>query len=148
MTRAFSFLIITLLLVCSTCASATTDTQILDTTYMPYQYEILFIVVAFFSLALMKLYQELEVLFGLIGLISFGIAAWFAPYIAFVETFVLTNTTGTEILHTQVVSPQPILQILLIVCFLFTLIAELYVLFLRDADHILDSANLIGNDRE
>jgi hypothetical protein len=142
MKQSAGVLFIGLLLLCSS-VSATTDMQILETTYMPYQYEMLFIVIAFSGIALMKLYQELEVLFGLIGILSFGVAAWFAPYICFVETFVIANSTGVETLHTQVVTPQPVLQVLLVVCFLFAIVAELYVLFLRDADKILDSTQLI-----
>jgi hypothetical protein len=58
------------------------------------------------------------------------------------EVFTVVDmTTGmTTVLYTQFVTPQPILQIILVVCFIFAIIMELYVVFLRESDKKLDAA--------
>jgi glucan phosphoethanolaminetransferase (alkaline phosphatase superfamily) len=122
-----------------------TDSEFAGTQYMPYQYEVLFIAIGFFCLVVMKYCQEIEVLLGLLSLIAFGIAAWFAPYICITDVFpVVDNTDGTTtVLYTQYVTPEPILQMFLVLCFLFAVIATIYVTFLRQADQVLDNAELI-----
>ena len=89
---------------------------------------------------LMRYAQDLEILFGLLAIIIFGSAAWFAAYMSINEVFTLVDMTNgeTTVLYTQFVTPQPILQIILVVCFLFAIIIELYTLFLREADKKLE----------
>ena len=114
--------------------SATVDTQFLPTTYIPYQYEILLIGMGFACWILMKYAQELEVLFGLLAIIIWGAAAWFAAYMCIENVFY----NGTTVVYSQLVTPQPILQVILAVFFIFAIIIEVYVWVLRDADKITD----------
>jgi hypothetical protein len=118
-----------------------TDTQFASQQYIPYQYEILLIGLGVACWVLMKYAQELEVMFGLLAIIIWGAAAWFAAYMSINEVFTLVDmTTGTTtVLYTQFVTPQPILQVILVVCFLFAIIIEVYVLFLRSADKATDN---------
>jgi hypothetical protein len=111
-------------------ASAAVDTQFLPSTYIPYQYEFLLIGMGFLCWALMKYAQELEVLFGLLSIIIFGASAWLSAYMCIENVFY----DGTTVMYSQLVTPQPVLQIILVVCFLFSIIGEVYVWVLRDAD--------------
>lgn len=121
-----------------------TDTQFANQQYIPYQYEIMLIGLGVACWFLMRYAPDLEVLFGLLAIIIFGAAAWFAAYMSINEVFTLVDmTTGTTtVLYTQFVTPQPILQIILSVCFLFAIVIELYVVFLREADKKLEAANI------
>lgn len=127
-----SILIGLILLVSS--VSATLDTQYLPSTYIPYQYEFLLIGLGFLCWFLMKYFADLEVVFGIVAIIIFGAASWLAAYMCIENVFY----DGTTVVYTQLVTPQPILQLILIVCFLFAVIAEVYVLFLRAADKKTD----------
>jgi hypothetical protein len=117
-----------------------TDTQFANQNYIPYQYEMMLIGLGVVCWILMRYAQDLEVLFGLLAIIIFGAAAWFAAYMSINEVFTLVDMTNgeTTVLYTQFVTPQPILQIILVVCFLFAIIIELYTLFLREADKKLE----------
>lgn len=117
-----------------------TDTQFANQNYIPYQYEMMLIGLGVMCWILMRYAQDLEVLFGLLAIIIFGAAAWFAAYMSINEVFTLVDMTNgeTTVLYTQFVTPQPILQIILVVCFLFAIIIELYTLFLREADKKLE----------
>ena len=117
-----------------------TDTQFANQNYIPYQYEMMLIGLGVMCWILMRYAQDLEILFGLLAIIIFGSAAWFAAYMSINEVFTLVDMTNgeTTVLYTQFVTPQPILQIILVVCFLFAIIIELYILFLREADKKLE----------
>ena len=117
-----------------------TDTQFANQNYIPYQYEMMLIGLGVMCWILMRYAQDLEILFGLLAIIIFGAAAWFAAYMSINEVFTLVDMTNgeTTVLYTQFVTPQPILQIILVVCFLFAIIIELYTLFLREADKKLE----------
>lgn len=131
----------------STVMTSYTDTQFSGKNYMPYQYEILFIAIAFICLIGMKINQEIEVLLGIISTIAFGVSAWFAPYLCIYDVFtVVDNRDGSAtVLYTQFVTPEPILQVLMIVCFLFSFIYLIYVIFLRDADKGMSASDIINN---
>ena len=117
-----------------------TDTKFANQNYIPYQYEMMLIGLGVTCWVLMRYAQDLEVIFGLLAIIIFGAAAWFAAYMSINEVFTLVDMTNgeTTVLYTQFVTPQPILQIILVVCFLFAIIIELYILFLREADKKID----------
>ena len=134
----------------SSVVTSYTDTQFSNPTYIPYQYEIVLICLGVACWILMRYYQDLEVLFGLLSIIIFGAAAWFAAYMSINEVFTVVDMTtgGTTILYTQFVTPQPTLQIILVVCFLFAIVAEIYVTFLRTADTKIDKSGLGGFRRE
>jgi len=123
-----------------------TDTRFANQNYLPYQYEILLIAMAFSCWVLMKYHQELETIYGLIAILLFGAAAWFSAYLSIIDMVALVDTSDgtTTILYTQLVTPQPVFQVILIVCFLFAIIIEIYVLFLRGADKSIDSQGMVG----
>lgn len=125
-----------------------TDTRFLPSTYIPYEYELLLIGLGFTCWFLMKYFAELEVLFGLLAILVFGAAAWLSAYVSKNDVFTMLDpiTNDTTILYTQLVTPQPILQVILVVCFLFAIIAEVYVLFLRAADKVTDEG-LLGKQQ-
>lgn len=142
-------LVLLVLLVCpvtayiansSSVITSYTDTQFANQQYIPYQYEVMLIGLGVACWVLMKYVADLEVLFGLLAIIVFGAASWFAAYMSINEVFTLVDmTTGTTtVLYTQFVTPQPILQVILVVCFLFAIVIEAYVLFLRSADKVTD----------
>jgi hypothetical protein len=122
-------IIISLILLVSS-VTAAVDTQFLPTTYIPYQYEFLLIGMGFLCWALMRYAPELEVLFGLLAILIFGASAWLAAYMCIENVFY----DGTEVMYSQLITPQPILQLILVVMFLFAIIIEVYVMFLRKAD--------------
>jgi uncharacterized membrane protein len=130
---AIVLVIIGLVLLVSS-VSATIDTQFLPSTYIPYQYEVLLIGLGFTCWFLMKYFSDLEVVFGLAAVIIFGAAAYMAAYMCIENVFY----DGTTVTYTQLVTPEPVLQIILIACFLFAVIIEVYVLFLRTADKKTD----------
>lgn len=116
--------------------------------YIPWEYEAGIILIGFLCWLLMKYMEDLEVVFGFLAIIIFGIAAYFAAYMAMIENNIIVNTIteNVTVVHTQYVTPQPILQIFLIVCFLFAIIIEVYVVFLRQADKKLESSNFVDAD--
>jgi hypothetical protein len=92
----------------------------------------------------MKYFQELEVIFGFLAILAFGAAAWFAAYMSIDRVFTIVDTTGaTTVLYAVQVTPQPVLQVVLIVCFLFAIVAEVYVVFLRTADTVTEKQSLL-----
>lgn len=121
-----------------------TDTQVGNQNYIPFEYELFLIGMAFFCWVLMRYAQELEILFGLLAIIIFGASAWFAAFMSKNDAITIVDGTtgGTTILYTQFVTPQPMLQIILVVCFLFAIIIELYVWVLRDSDKTIDAGNI------
>jgi hypothetical protein len=130
----------------STVLESYVSTQFLNQNYLPYQYEILLIAMGFTCWVLMKYHQELETMYGMIAILIFGASAWFAAYMSMIDMVTLVDPADntTTILYTQLVTPQPTLQVILIVCFLFAIIIEIYILFLRGADKSLDSQGLVG----
>lgn len=126
-----------------------TDTQIGNQQYMPYQYELFLIGMAFACWVLMIYARELEILFGLLAIIIFGAASWFAAYMSFNDAITIVDGTtgGTTILYTQFVTPQPLLQIILLVCFLFAIVIELYIWVLRDSDKAIDASTSRARNR-
>jgi len=124
----------------SSVVTSYTDTTFLPPTYIPYEYEIALVAFGCFMLVLMRYFSELEVLFGLCAIIVFGAAAWLAAYVAKIDVFTMLDpvTNETTILYTQLVTPQPMMQVILVVAFLFSVIAEIYVMFLRNADRETD----------
>lgn len=126
-----------------------TVTIIASANYFPVHFFYLLIAIGFVCLIAMKYYQDVEVLFGLASVISFGVAAYEAPYVYTSEiSTILINATSGELktVYTQIVQPQPVLQVFLAVLFLFALIMTLYVTFLRNADSVVDKTNLISED--
>jgi hypothetical protein len=122
-----------------------TTTQFADKSYIPWEYEVVIIAMGLCCWGLMKYIEELEVLFGFLAIIVFGVAAYFAAYMAKIESNVLVDsTTGVvTVMYSQYITPQPILQVVLVVCFLFAIVAEVYVVFLREADKKLESTNFV-----
>lgn len=110
-----------------------------DAQYMPAEYVYALILIGFIGWALLCINKDLEVLFGFISIIAFGAAAWFAAYMTIETSGVVVVGTTITYVHSQVVTPQPILQIIMVVCFLFAIMAEVYVVFLREADKKLDT---------
>jgi len=121
-----------------------TDTQVGNQNYIPFEYELFLIGMAFTCWFLMKYAQELEILFGLLAIMLFGASAWFAAFMSKNDAITIVDGTtgGTTILYTQFVTPQPMLQIILIVCFIFAIIIEMYIWVLRDTDKKIDAGSL------
>ena len=140
-------LVLLALLVCPVSAFIANDTDMhfKSPTYIPYQYELFLIGMGIACWFLMKYFNDLEVLFGFIAILIFGATAWLAAYISVDNTFpvVHTHTGVTTLIYTTQVTPQPILQIILVVCFLFAIIAEIYVVFLRESDKTIDKQSLV-----
>ena len=128
----------------SSVVTSYTDVQFKSSSYIPYQYEALLIGFALICWVLMKYIQDLEVIFGFLAILAFGAAAWFAAYMSIDRVFTIVDTTGaTTVLYATQVTPQPVLQVILVVCFLFAIIVELYVVFLRQADTVTDKQSLL-----
>lgn len=110
-----------------------------DTGYTPNEYVYVIILIGFAGWVLMTYNKELEVLFGFLSILSFGAAAWLSAYMTIESSDFVVNGTQIVYVHSQVVTPQPILQIIMVVCFIFAILAEIYVVFLRESDKKLDA---------
>jgi hypothetical protein len=123
----------------------TTTTQFADKSYIPWEYEVVIIAMGICCWALMKYIEELEVLFGFLAIIVFGVAAYFAAYMCRIDSNVLVDSTSgaVTVMYSQYITPQPILQVVLVVCFLFAIIAEVYIVFLREADKKVETTNFV-----
>ena len=109
-----------------------------DAQYMPAEYVYALILIGFIGWALLCINKDLEVLFGFLSIISFGASAWYAAYMTIETSGVVVVGTTITYVHSQILTPQPVLQIILVVCFIFSILAEIYVVFLREADKQLE----------
>lgn len=109
-----------------------------SSSYMPLSHVVLIVAIAFVALALTKYLEDIEVPLALMSTLAFGIAAWFSPYISTTSAFF----DGTTVTYAQLVSPNPTLQIFLAVCTLFAFVYTLYLLFLRQADGVVDKKSI------
>jgi len=115
-----------------------------DPNYIPAQYVLIFIAIGFLCWCLLSYNKELEILFSLVSILSFGAAAWFAAYMTVESATIIVKDGVATSVYSQVVTPQPGLQIIMIVCFLFSIIITIYLLFLRDADKKMDASSVRG----
>lgn len=132
------FLLMGLLLLVSS-VTATIDTQFLPETYIPYQYEFLLIGIGVSFFIAMWFTKESDILIGLLSVIFLGASAWFAAYMCIENVFY----DGTTVTYTQLVTPEPVLQVILVVCFLFAIVSTVYVWALRNADKVLEQQPLM-----
>ena len=128
-----------------------TVTLFASASYFPEHYFFLIIAIAFVALIASKYYTDIEVLLSLIATIAFGISSWEASYVFTDEvSTAITNATSGELttVYVQIVHPSSVLQIFLVVCFLFSLITTIYITFLRNADKVVDAEGARGRGEE
>ena len=119
------------------------STYLHDPNYIPSQYFLLLVIMGFVCWFLLSYNKELEIIFSLISVIAFGAAAWFAAYIT-TEASAITVIDGVPTtVYAQVVVPQPGIQIIMVVCFLFSIVITVYVWMLRDMDKKTDAQSLM-----
>lgn len=128
----------------SVLAATTSTTTVADWDgNMPYNIYLLFVVIGFGTLILMKYNQEIEVLLGCCSTLAFGIVMWYSAYISNTDVFAMVAADGSmDIAYSNIVTPQPVLQVFFGVCFLFAMIYTIYVMFLRKADSELDKKSV------
>jgi uncharacterized membrane protein YccC len=103
----------------------------------------MFIAIGFICWYLLTINKELEILFSLVSVISFGLSAWYSAYITSESSAIVIMDGVATSVYSQVVTPQPALQIMMVVCFLFSIVITIYVWLLRDADKKTDSQSLM-----
>jgi hypothetical protein len=116
-----------------------------DSGYVPEMYVWFAIIIGIITLVV-STYVETEInIFVLITPVFWAYAAWFA---AFMEREIVSTVPGADgtiqVVYTEVVFSQPMLQYAMAFLFLLSIIYAIYVLFLKEPDQVYDSR---GNAR-
>jgi len=119
------------------------NTYLHDPSYIPSQFFWMIVIMGFTCWFLLSYNKELEILFGLLSVICFGAATWFAAYITSEASAITTIDGITTTIYAQTIVPQPGLQIIMVVCFLFSIVIVLYVWILRETDKKMDSQSIM-----
>jgi len=114
-----------------------------DSNYMPIQFLFLFIAIGFISWYLLSINKDFEILFGITSIFGFGVALWYSAYVTLETSEVAIVGGVATYVYSQVVAPQPVLQVVMVVCFLFSIIITVYITFLRDTAKKLESGDIM-----
>ena len=80
-----------------------------------------------------------EDLFCILTPIPFGIAAWYAAYMTRDQMSIVVNNGVIYPVSTQIITPDPTLQLVMIACLVLSILSGVYIIFLRDTDKQLAS---------
>lgn len=143
--RATLFLILAAVIVipCSALISPNTEnssttllsrSDVHDIKYIPTWMEVMFIVIGFFTL-LMSKWEPIEDIFSPIAVIAFSISAWYANfmYSAVMAFQVSADGTTIQTIYNEVIVPNPVLSILMVICTIFAAINAVYIYFYKPA---------------
>lgn len=61
----------------------------------------------------------------------FGASTWYAGYMTKETLSVITTTSGTSIIHTEIITPEPVLQLLLLAATIFSLLSGIFIVFVQ-----------------
>lgn len=80
-----------------------------------------------------------EDLFSLITPVLFAIAAWYSAYMTREQMTIVINNGVIYPVHTQVIIPDPTLQLAMLGCMVLAILSGIYIVFLRDTDKKLET---------
>ena len=104
-----------------------------DSNYIPKEYVILMIMIGLIFWALSVSTPVCQDLFALMSPCFFGAAAWYSGYMAKDQMTVVTSADGTIYpVYTQIITPEPALQILCLIATVFTVLSAIYIIFLQN----------------
>ena len=111
-----------------------------DSGYVPEMYVWFAIIIGIICLVV-STYVESEInIFVLITPVFWAYAAWFAAYMEREIVSTVPGADGTiQVVYTEVVFSQPILQYAMVFLFILSLVYAIYMLFLREPDQVYDS---------
>ena len=75
-----------------------------------------------------------EDIFCLITPVPFAIAAWYAAYMTRDQMTIVVNNGVIYPVSTQIITPDPTLQIVMTACLVLSILSGIYIVFLRDTD--------------
>lgn len=111
-----------------------------DSGYVPEMYVWFAIIIGIITLVV-STYVETEInIFVLITPVFWAYAAWFS---AFMEREIVSTVPGADgtiqVVYTEVVFAQPMLQYAMTFLFVLSIIYAIYILFLKEPDRVSDS---------
>jgi hypothetical protein len=111
-----------------------------DAGYVPEMYVWFAIILGLMTLVVSTyVVNELNV-FVLITPAFWGYAAWFAAYMEREIVSTVPGADGTiQVVYTEVVFAQPLLQYVMAFLFVLSILFAIYVLFLKESDTVVDS---------
>ena len=116
-----------------------------DTSYVPEEYVWIAIVLGLACLAISVFTPKDLNIFVLITPVFWGYAAWFSAFMTRGSSVPLSSVdcagvTTLQLVNTDIIYPQPVLQYAMIFLFLLSIVYMIYVLFLRQPDERYDTA--------
>lgn len=158
MKKVIILLLLSLLLIAPASALITNNTQngafvdhntdtlsssyIHDSNYVPWYFEILFILVGLLCLEISRIIKNAEDIFSIGAVIPLGLSAWYANFMTFEQINICSLVDIPHIVYTEIITPIPALSIVMVVFFLLSIINVLWIFFLQPADEGLE-----GNTR-
>lgn len=100
-----------------------------DANYALIEIEYLFIAIGFLTILASRTLQSGKELFAIVSPIAFGIAAWYANYMTKESVEGLALGTNGFMLHTEFVVASPVLSIVMVACFLISILNILDIFF-------------------
>ena len=109
-----------------------------DTSYVPEEYVWMAIILGLACLAISVFTPKDINIFVLLTPVFWGYAAWFTAFMVRGTTIALSSVdcsgvTTLQVVHTDIIYPQPVLQYAMIFLFLLSVVYAIYVLFLRES---------------
>lgn len=111
-----------------------------DSGYVPEMYVWFAIIIGIITLVV-STYVETEInIFVLITPVFWAYAAWFSAYMEREIVSTVPGADGTiQVVYTEVVFAQPMLQYAMTFLFVLSIIYAIYILFLKEPDRVSDS---------
>lgn len=112
-----------------------------DTWYIPVQFWYMLIIIGLGSLLVSK-WEPAEDMFAPIAFMALAESAWYANFVAFDVVGEYTTGSGVyNLAYTQVITPQPVISVMLAICTFFSLLNVYYIYFVKPNVRVLDSTS-------
>lgn len=109
-----------------------------DQNYMPREYVILIILLGIIFWILAIATDICQDLFSILAPCFFGAATWYCGYMTKETLSIVINTLRVYTVHSQIITPEPVLQLLCFLLTVFSALSAVYVIFLRGVDKQTD----------
>lgn len=134
MKKVILILIACAMLITSVSAEVLTNysgTQVAPSMYIPWEYVAVVALIGIVCLIASQMFEDIRVILGMISTMAFVFCTWGAGSMAVISSFtVIDQLTGESEVHLMTAAtPQPMLQLLFGVLFLFSLVLTGYMWF-------------------
>lgn len=105
-----------------------------DANYIPKDYVILMALFGIIFWILAVASPICQDLFSIITPIIFGVSSWFAGYMTTEQMAIVTTGTTIYPVHTQIITPEPILQLIFLALTILSTLSAIYIIFFASID--------------